>query len=179
MNQHPVIIFGSSRSDGNTRKAVSLVFPDSDYSWEDLTTLDISYFDYHHRNLEDDFIPLVERLLQHETLILATPVYWYTVSAPMKAFLDRWSDLLTIRKDLGRRLAGKKLFLITSYGSDFPHCFEEPIRLTCAYMGMNYGGCFYYYSGSEAATLEHNAANASQFRHTIRQANLHTERDSR
>jgi hypothetical protein len=68
----------------------------------------------------------------------------------MKTFIDRWSDLLTIRKDLGRSLAGKTLYLITSlYAAKFPSCFEDLFRLTSEYMSMHYGGCYYYYCGDD------------------------------
>ncbi|MCP4458779.1 MAG: NAD(P)H-dependent oxidoreductase [Cytophagales bacterium] len=39
---------------------------------------------------------------------MATPVYWYSMSGIMKVFLDRIYDVLTIEKELGRKLHGKK-----------------------------------------------------------------------
>jgi multimeric flavodoxin WrbA len=35
-------------------------------------------------------------VLAHDQIILATPIYWYAVSAAMKNFLDRLSDLLEL-----------------------------------------------------------------------------------
>jgi RimJ/RimL family protein N-acetyltransferase len=105
-------------------------------------------FDYKHQNANDDFIPLMEELVTYDTIVLASPVYWYAVSSYMKTFLDRWSDLLTIRKDLAQKLERKRLFLIASFAADAPlGCvsFENPIRQSCQYMNINYGGCFYDY----------------------------------
>jgi multimeric flavodoxin WrbA len=92
-------------------------------------------------------------MIQHNPIILATPVYWYTMSALMKTFIDRWSDLLDIRKDLGRRLAHKELFVITSYGTSIPKGFEDAFSQTCSYLDMQYKGCLYFHGG-EANELE-------------------------
>ena len=79
----------------------------------DLNDFDISYYDYDHKNRQDDFLPLMKKLIErYKTLVFATPVYWYTMSAVMKTFFDRISDLLTIEKDLGRQLRGKNMVLI-------------------------------------------------------------------
>lgn len=123
-NNH-IIIFGSSRSFGNTRKALNDVVGKSSIELIDLNDFDISPFDYEHRNAEDDFIPLMEKIADYDTLIIATPVYWYSMSTQHKIFFDRFSDLLKIRKDLGRKLRGKKLFVIASFQSSYPRGFED------------------------------------------------------
>ena len=52
-------------------------------------------------------------MVQYEQIIFATPIYWYAMSAQLKTFFDRMTDLLTIHKPLGRQLRkGKKMFLI-------------------------------------------------------------------
>lgn len=146
---HPIIILGSSRSFGNTRKAVMEILDGKDFPIVDLHTLDIKPYDYEYRNKEDDFMPLVERIVEHDTIILATPVYWYTMSATMKIFIDRISDLLDIRKDLGRKLRGKKLFVIGSFNTSLPRGFEDAFEQTCEYLGMRYLGTSLVYSGEQ------------------------------
>ncbi len=156
MERSKIVIFASSRSDGNTRAAVRLALSDIKHEFIDLATKQISLFDYQHANLGDDFLSVVEEMITYDDIILATPVYWYAASAQMKIFLDRWSDLLTIRKDLGVQLAGKRLFVICSYATDFPlgtASFEVPMQMMCDYMNMNYGGCFYYFS-EQPPTIE-------------------------
>lgn len=106
-----VIIFGSSRSFGNTRKVVDDILDSAGIELCDLNNFNISPFDYEHRNQSDDFIPLIEKLLAYDTCIIATPVYWYNMSTQHKIFFDRFSDLLKIRKDLGRKLRGKNCLL--------------------------------------------------------------------
>jgi hypothetical protein len=62
----------------------------------------------------------------------------------MKIFIDRFSDLLTIEKDLGRLLRDKSAYLISNGSdSDCPQCFEDQFKLTCKYLGMYYGGLHY------------------------------------
>ena len=115
----------------------------------DLNNFDISLFDYEHLNRNDDFIPLIEKLIAYDTWIIATPVYWYSMSTQHKIFFDRFSDLLRIRKDLGRKLRGKKLFVIASFQSSYPRGFEDTFDQICEYLGMEYLGSSFIYSGAE------------------------------
>ena len=127
----PIIIFGSSKSRGETWNAVQSFKRDLDIPIVELSRLNISFFDYEHLNQGDDYIPLMERILEHDPIILATPVYWYTMSAQMKVFIDRLSDCLAIRKDIGRKLKGKKMYVITTFGTSMPEAFEDAFRQTC------------------------------------------------
>jgi multimeric flavodoxin WrbA len=144
-----VIIFGSSRSHGNTKKAIDEIIGSSSLPLIDLNDFDITPFDYKHRNKDDDFIPLIEKIVDYNTLIIATPVYWYQMSTQHKIFFDRFSDLLKIRKDLGRRLRGKSLFVIASFQSSYPRGFEDTFEQICDYLGMKYLGSSFVYSGAE------------------------------
>ncbi len=141
-----IVIFGSARNQGRTREAVDHVFKNHDFRFVDLKDLKIAHFDYHEENQNDDFIPLMEELVTYDTIVLASPVYWYAISSYLKIFIDRWSELLSSRKDLARKLERKRLFVICSFATDFPlgcASFESPIRQTCNYMNITYGGCYY------------------------------------
>ena len=144
-----IIIFGSSRSFGNTRKTVNDIIGQANVELVDLNNLDITPYDYEHRNLSDDFIPLIERIVTYDKIIIATPVYWYSMSTQVKIFLDRFSDILTIRKDLGRKLRGKKLFVLASFNSSYPMGFETTFEQICEYMEMEYLGTSFIYSGTK------------------------------
>ncbi len=138
-----IFILGSSRSFGNTRKIVDRVMEGHSSPLIDLKTLDISSFDYEHKNESDDFIPVIRNILNYQTIILASPIYWYSMSGIMKTFLDRFTDLITIQKDMGRQLKGKNVYLLSSFNASHHQCFEDPFILTCQYLGMNYlGGSF-------------------------------------
>lgn len=146
---NPIVILGSSRSDGDTRQAVDKIIGKRDIPVVDLNALSISPYDYTHNNKNDDYLPLMRRVIQHDLIILATPVYWYTMSAQMKIFIDRLSDLLSIEKDLGRELRGKSLFVVANYNTSLPEGFEFPFSQTCSYMGMTYLGTSFIYVGQD------------------------------
>jgi multimeric flavodoxin WrbA len=158
-----VIIFGSSRSFGNTRKVIDDILGSSGIELFDLNHFDISPFDYEHLNRNDGFIPLIEQLIAYDTWIIATPVYWYNMSTQHKIFFDRFSDLLTIKKDLGSKLRGKKLFVIASFGDSYPKGFEDTFEQICEYLGMEYLGSSFVYSGTKHGQyLEQNKAQADK-----------------
>lgn len=139
-----LVLLGSSRSDGNTRRVVECAFSDSAHRLIDLGRLSFSEYDYAHRNRDDDFASLADALVVHDRIVLATPVYWYTMSATMKRFIDRLSDLVTIRKPLGRSLAGRQLFVVaTSTEPALPPGFESTFRSTAAYLDMVWSGCLH------------------------------------
>ena len=139
-----IVIFGSSRSTGNTYDVSKQIAENSKFDLADLRKLKISAYDYEHANLNDDFIPLTEKMIQAKIVVLISPVYWYSMSAQMKTFLDRWSDLVTVRKDLGRKLKGTKLIVVScSNDNDLGDGFSLPFSQTAKYMGMEFEGYFH------------------------------------
>ena len=145
----PLVILGSARADGETRRAVDIAFAGT----AELITLSqhhIGGYDYSHGNDDDGFAAVVERMLAHERLVFATPVYWYAMSAPLKIFFDRLTDLLETAKPSGRALKGKQVWMIaTGVEADLPEGFEVPFRRTADYFGMDYRGCGYLYTGED------------------------------
>jgi len=141
--EQSVVILGTSRSKGNTRRVLETIISGRPVEIVDLSKLQLSAYDYEHQNAGDDFIPLIESIASKQLLILATPVYWFTMSAQLKIFIDRLGDLFTIRNDLGRLLRGKSLAVVASgTNRELPPGFESAFRLTCEYLGMQYVGAF-------------------------------------
>ena len=140
----PAVLLASSRPNGNTRALVEMTLPPNSFDLVDLSALRIGYYSYSNENAGDDFIPLIEKLVACPLWIIATPLYWYTMSAQAKTFLDRISDLLSTRKDLGRQLRGKQLAVLCC-GTDpsAPDSFDEPFALSCQYLGMVFAGTHY------------------------------------
>ncbi|EPM3870522.1 flavodoxin family protein, partial [Vibrio cholerae] len=121
------VVLGTSKSDGNTRKLVEVFQASTDTTLFDLSDYAISFYDYEHMNRNDDFIHLINKLVEFDHLVFASPVYWYSMSAQLKVFFDRLSDLLTIEKELGRCLKGKSVSVIsTGFNKACPSCFSEP-----------------------------------------------------
>lgn len=57
------------------------------YRLADLLDYSIAPYNYEHRYPEEDsFIQLINLILQHQAIVLATPVYWYSMSGSMKIF---------------------------------------------------------------------------------------------
>ena len=163
MSQEALIIFASSRSNGHTRKAVDALF-ENKIPLVDLGKLQLSYFDYESKNIEDDFIPLIEKIVNYQTLVFATPTYWYSMCAQMKTFFDRISDLYFHRKDLLDGLKGKNIFVVTSFGSSKETCFEEAFRRSSHYLQMKYHKCHYDYSGKNPKLKDESEQNRKNFR---------------
>ena len=147
-------VLGSSRSDGNTRRILDAVLDGRAVELLDLSQYPLTPYDYEHRNASDFFFAFATRMSKAEVLIFATPVYWYSMSAQLKIFFDRLSDLITIHKDLGRSLVGRQVFAVTSSPApDLPPGFEVPFQLTAEYLGMRWGRCFHgqFLSDGQAA----------------------------
>lgn len=142
MENKKVIIVGSSRSNGNTSKIVSKISTQINADVIDLRNYNISYYDYENKNIDDDFLSLMKSIIEkYDTLIFATPVYWYTMSGIMKVFFDRFSDLIRIEKELGRKLRGKNMFVISNSDDDsLDYDFYLPFRLSANYLGITYLG---------------------------------------
>ncbi len=143
-----LIILGSSRSDGDTAKGVAHLNQEYNAEIIDLSEHQISYYDYEHRNQDDDFHEIAQKMAESDTIVFSTPVYWYSMSAQMKTFFDRLSDLLTIRKELGHKLRGKEMYFMACSANDdeLTEGFELPFQKTASYMGMKFGGYCYWKS---------------------------------
>jgi multimeric flavodoxin WrbA len=138
-----IALFSSSRRNGNTGRLIDRIAAELDIEVVDLVSLRIAPYDYDHSNRSDEFEPLMERLLAHEQIIFASPIYWYSVSPAMKIFLDRISDFLEVPDLLpkGRRLRGKNAFVVcTSVCEEASPLFMGAFRETFDYLGMRFAG---------------------------------------
>ncbi len=137
-----LIVQGSARLDGDTASVTKVLAQKSGWEVVSLKALNIGSFDYEHQQKNDDFLPLMRRFVQEcELLCLATPIYWYTMSWLLKNNLDRFTDLLTIDKDLGRQLRGKSMALLSVNHEPIPNPhFTTPVELSAEYLGMPYRG---------------------------------------
>jgi len=136
-------LFASARRSGNTGQLMDRIAAELRIEVVDLAALRMSPYDYDHRNRDDDFEPLMRRVLAHEQIIFAAPIYWYSVPPAMKVFLDRISDFLDLPDLLpeGRRLRGKTGYVVcTSVGDTPSHEFIGAFVETFRYLGMRFGG---------------------------------------
>jgi multimeric flavodoxin WrbA len=63
--------------------------------------------------VKDDMKVLGPKLRAADALVLASPVYWFTLSAQLKACMDRWYALWHPGNDF---LKGRRIAVVLSYG---------------------------------------------------------------
>jgi multimeric flavodoxin WrbA len=146
MTAKPLVILASARKQGYTQDFLNKAFAGEDYELIDLLDSCISPYSYFNNYPNtDEFFKIIDELIKHKVIVFATPVYWYAMSGIMKTFFDRFTDVVTTKKHLGRQLQGKSTFLVAvGAEEDLPNGFEIPFKLTSDYLHMKYQGCIYY-----------------------------------
>jgi len=99
--------------------------------------------------LKDDMAPLYSKLRQADAIVIATPVYWFTVSAQTKLFMDRW---YAMGGDEGYPFKGKDFGIILTYADEDPfrsgavnalRTFQDALGFVGAQIkGMVYGSAW-------------------------------------
>lgn len=138
-----IALFASSRRHGNTGAVLDKISAELRFEIVDLSEFNVTPYDYAHTNRADGFEPLICKLLNHDQIIFAAPVYWYSVPPQMKTFIDRLTDLLEVPelRGRGRQLRGKRAFVVATSGIDeIAPAFISMFRDTFAYLSMQYCG---------------------------------------
>jgi multimeric flavodoxin WrbA len=102
-------------------------------------------------------------VLAADTLILASPVYWFNLSAQLKIFLDRCYAVAR-----SGTFASKTIALALTYGETDPFASGgvnaiRSIQDICVFTGARWGGCVYG-SATDRETLAKNEELLSQTR---------------
>ena len=175
MDRHFLFILGSARRDGNTewlaRHAARTLPASIKQTWihllEDQLPLfeDIRHHDTRRYSIATDGErKLLDSTLAATDLVIASPVYWYSVSASVKLYLDHWSAWMRLEGvDFKARMAGKTLWSISAL-SDEDWSGAQPLidtlRLSAEYMHMKWGGVLLGYGNrpqdiaNDAASIE-------------------------
>jgi multimeric flavodoxin WrbA len=138
-----IALFASSRRHGNTGAILDTIAAELRFEIVDLAESNVMPYDYGHANRADGFEPLMCKLLEHDQIVFAAPVYWYSVPPQMKSFIDRLSDLLDLPDlhEKGRQLRGKRAFVVATSGIDeISPAFLSMFRNTFSYLSMQYCG---------------------------------------
>jgi multimeric flavodoxin WrbA len=163
-----LFVLGSSRTGGNTetlaRAAAEHLEPAAEQRWLRLSELDLPPFQ-DRRHIGDGLTPVAqgpEKTLQDATLaatdiVIASPLYWYSVSAGVKNYLDYWSGWLRVPGlDFRARMAGRRLWGVTVHG-DEDRAVAVPaagtLRLSAGYLRMDWRGVLLGY-GSRPGDVE-------------------------
>lgn len=164
-----LILLGSSRPYGNTRALADEVIAGGlDARVADLSARRIAPYDYDNHHQADDFLPLARAMTEARAIVFASPVYWYSMSAQMKLFFDRLTDLTDAHKPLGKALAGKSAFALATSGSaEAPAAFEPVFADTAGYFDMNWGGLLHARVGDDGVLTPRTRAKARDFARRI------------
>jgi multimeric flavodoxin WrbA len=97
-------------------------------------------------SIDDDMQPIYRKMLEADAWVLASPVYWFTLSAQLKLWMDRCFALPAYGRD---PFAGKRIALALAYGGEDPfdsgcvnalRTFQDAYRYAGAeIVGMVYG----------------------------------------
>lgn len=153
---NPLVLGASARPKGNTCTAVELLF--GELPTIHLCHKTIHHYSYDAPNESDDFMPLIHELVHYDPWIIATPVYWYSMSGLLKTFWDRCTDLIIHHRDVLKIIKGKTVLLAASSHGGMPDEFPLPIEKTVTYLKMKFGGSWDLRFPLES----HEAYNASQ-----------------
>ncbi|MBT2386898.1 flavodoxin family protein [Streptomyces sp. ISL-11] len=156
-----LFLLGSARSGGNTetlaREAAAQLPSAVEQRWLRLSDFPLPAFDdlrhstdSHPGNPTRPLPTGNERILLDATLgatdlVIASPLYWYSVSADTKLYFDYWGGWLQLREELRfrARMRGKTMWALTTT-SHQDSAKADPLlgtlRLSAEYMGMKWGG---------------------------------------
>ncbi len=97
-------------------------------------------------SIDDDMQPIYRKMLEADAWVLASPVYWFTMSAQLKLWMDRCFALPAYKRD---PFTGKRIALALAYGGEDPfdsgcvnalRTFQDAYRYAGAeIVGMVYG----------------------------------------
>ena len=94
--------------------------------------------------IDDDAGPLIKKLFDADAFVLASPIYFFTVCAQLKAFMDRWYVLFS--RGPIEVLKGKHMAAALTYGDKDPLTSGVvnavgTFRDNCRLLRMNFVGC--------------------------------------
>ncbi|WP_030145396.1 flavodoxin family protein [Streptomyces violaceorubidus] len=154
MTRRFLFLPGSTRPDGNTellaRRAAEQLPADVEQHWIDLARHPLPEFEDlrhdsdHTRPTEGSARLLLDATLAATDIVIASPLYLYTLSTPVKRYLDHWSGWLrTPGLDFKATLAGRTLWGVTALAHEEREVADPLIGAlhnSAAYMGMRFGG---------------------------------------
>jgi NAD(P)H-dependent FMN reductase len=166
-------ILASARRGGNTetlaRRAASRLPAGVEQRWLSLIDLPMPTFRDLRHAADGSYPPpvwpasvLLDATLAATDLVIASPLYWYTVSADAKKYLDHWSGWMRVPGfDFRARMAGKTLWAVSSVSDEDPSVAEPmlgTLRLSAQYLNMRWGGALLGYANRPGEILADEAA---------------------
>ncbi len=98
--------------------------------------------------IKDDMQKIYSKLIKADVWVIASPVYWFTMSAQTKIFMDRCYALPAYTKN---PFAGKRIAIAMSYGD------VDPVRSGCVNALRTFQDA-YSYAGSKIVGMVYGSA---------------------
>ena len=153
-----LVLKGSPRENGNSNMLVGQVERGAREAGAEVESLRLHRMDIHPCDacdvcqetgvciVKDDMQKVYPLLEKADAIVIASPVYWFTISAQAKLCIDRWYAL---ESPTGNALRGKQIGIVLTYGDtdlytsggiNAIHTFESMFRYIGAeIVGMVYG----------------------------------------
>ncbi|WP_030347227.1 flavodoxin family protein [Streptomyces sp. NRRL S-1022] len=155
MNRRFLFVLGSARPDGNTellaRAAAEQLPAETEQQW--IRLADHPLPDFVDRRHDSDHVRppadtatglLLDATLAATDIVIASPLYWYSVSSFTKRYLDHWSAWLrTPDIDFKAAMAGRTLWGIAALADREPSVadpYAGTLNNSAAYLRMRFGG---------------------------------------
>jgi multimeric flavodoxin WrbA len=159
MSDYVLILKGSPRENGNSSALAEKVAAGVKDSGAEVESISLHEMDIRPCDacdtcqetggvcvIKDDMQSLYPKLKRASAIVVASPVYWFTISAQSKLCIDRWYAFQTPQ---GSELRGRKFGFVLTYGDvdlytsggiNAIHTFESMCRFLHGDMvGMVYG----------------------------------------
>jgi len=110
---------------------------------------------------EGDARLLLDATLEATDIVIASPLYWYSLATPAKLYLDHWSGWMRVPGfDFKARMRHKTFWGVTAVShEDFRRA--EPLigtlRLSAEYLGARFGGVLLGYANRPGEALDDTA----------------------
>jgi len=129
-SKHVLILKGSPRKKGNSSILADQVADGARSAGAEVESFDLHNMDIRPCDacdacqgtdadciIEDDMQILYPKLRSADAIVVASPIYWFTMSAQTKLCIDRWYAL---EDPQGNALAGKQIGIVLTYGDTDP-----------------------------------------------------------
>ncbi|MFE0028821.1 flavodoxin family protein [Amycolatopsis sp. NPDC059021] len=148
-----LFLLGAARAGGNTeilaRRAAKELPKADEQRWIRLPELPLEPFEDRRHGVGEHAVPegnereLMDATFAATDLVIASPVYWYSVSASVKLYLDYWSGWMRRPEaEFKARMRGKTLWGVTVLSEEREQAdpFVGTLRKTADYLSMHWGG---------------------------------------
>jgi len=169
---HPrrfLFLLASSRAQGNTeqlaRVAAQSLPAEVEQQWINLHDYDMPDFvDQRHAGDGQYPVPqgamreLLDATLAATDLVFVTPLYWYSLPAAAKKYLDHWSGWMRVPGvDFKEKMRGRRLWNITVTADEdqsYAQALVDSLRLTAGYMEMPWNGSLIGYGNRPGEVMQ-------------------------